>query len=1030
MRITQVELTNIKSYRHAVIHLQAGAIAVRGRNGAGKSTLVEAIGFALFDTLPYKQAQFVREGERLGTVVVSFTSASDEREYQVVRKCGSVTDWFAFDPDLGSRVAEQKADVTAFLRQHLRIESEVALDALFNDAIGVPQGTFTQDFLLTPTLRKKKFDALLQVEDYRKAAERLVDTRNYFQDAKREQQKRIDDLERETNQLPAWRDQQTQAQQRAAEQTERLERLTREAAETEQRRERLRRQEAEVARLAGDAQVVAEKRQAAEGRASEAERRTQEARAAVRVCQETRADYQAFGKAEQALVGTRGRARERDGLLAQQGQVAQRLEGARSTLTHAQQLLDEARTAERRVAALAASVKQQNELECQRDRLQREAERLQEAERQQAGIQQDIAAAQSEIAEAEHKIAGLTALRMETEQLGARRERFEALQAAQATRVQQEQRQTALLRELQEATKKRGQLAEREHKERENVRKLEERREEAQRLPALEADYATLEQNVRGLETSIAHAREARAQSGAGLCPFLAEPCLNIQRRGENNLGAYFDRLISADELKLAPARRRLDTLAHELDHIRKVQQYYERLPEYQERLRQSSEDLADVEAQLARLADERTQLECSLAAGPTPQALAEARAQLNASLEAERKRAVLPELHAGLARAQERRDALQRDLGELQQHITALARAPAKLREVMQTLAELGDPRRESDGLQRIVAERAQRETGLKTAAGAVQALETELARADAALHPFAGLDDELRRLEAEQERTRPAHTRYLQHEQLAARLAELEHGLAQARREQQTAAQAHEAAVQAHTAANATFDADELARVSQHADDLGAARGSLTESLRHTHDEIRQVQELISHAQGLLVELSAARDELGRLDELERMLQQFRDTIKEAGPHILKAVLHRISLEANRIFGEIMGDRSAQLSWEDDYEIKLRRDGRERSFAQLSGGEQMSAALAVRLALLRSLSRLDIAFFDEPTQNMDDERRGNLAEQIRRVRGFDQLIVISHDDTFEQGLDSVIHLDKRGGETILVKDEVYATA
>src|SRR5579863_3598896 len=152
MRITQIELTNIKSYRSAVIPLQPGTTAVRGRNGAGKSTLVEAIGFALFDALPYKQAQFVREGERVGTVVVTFVSALDDREYQIVRRCGSSSDWYAYDPAIGARPAEQKADVLAFLREHLRVEGEVALDALFNDAIGVPQGTFTQDFLMTPAL--------------------------------------------------------------------------------------------------------------------------------------------------------------------------------------------------------------------------------------------------------------------------------------------------------------------------------------------------------------------------------------------------------------------------------------------------------------------------------------------------------------------------------------------------------------------------------------------------------------------------------------------------------------------------------------------------------------------------------------------------------------------------------------------------------------------------------------------------------------------------------------------------------------
>jgi exonuclease SbcC len=51
------------------------------------------------------------------------------------------------------------------------------------------------------------------------------------------------------------------------------------------------------------------------------------------------------------------------------------------------------------------------------------------------------------------------------------------------------------------------------------------------------------------------------------------------------------------------------------------------------------------------------------------------------------------------------------------------------------------------------------------------------------------------------------------------------------------------------------------------------------------------------------------------------------------------------------------------------------------------------------------------------------------NLAEQIRRVRGFDQLIVISHDDTFEQGLDSIIRLKKVDGETRLISDDEFAT-
>ena len=70
------------------------------------------------------------------------------------------------------------------------------------------------------------------------------------------------------------------------------------------------------------------------------------------------------------------------------------------------------------------------------------------------------------------------------------------------------------------------------------------------------------------------------------------------------------------------------------------------------------------------------------------------------------------------------------------------------------------------------------------------------------------------------------------------------------------------------------------------------------------------------------------------------------------------------------------------------------------------------MAAALAVRLALLKELSDINIAFFDEPTTNMDEERRRNLALQLGRLRDFHQLFVISHDDSFEGFTDQQINL------------------
>lgn len=144
-------------------------------------------------------------------------------------------------------------------------------------------------------------------------------------------------------------------------------------------------------------------------------------------------------------------------------------------------------------------------------------------------------------------------------------------------------------------------------------------------------------------------------------------------------------------------------------------------------------------------------------------------------------------------------------------------------------------------------------------------------------------------------------------------------------------------------------------------------------------------------------------------------------RGVLKDAGPHITRQLVQLVSLEAGQIFTQIMANQLGRLLWREDYEIVLEQDGRERAFSQLSGGEQMSAALAIRLALLRQVSDIDVAFFDEPTANLDEARRENLAEEISDIRGFSQLFVISHDDTFERLTNNLIRVRKENGESLV---------
>ena len=149
-------------------------------------------------------------------------------------------------------------------------------------------------------------------------------------------------------------------------------------------------------------------------------------------------------------------------------------------------------------------------------------------------------------------------------------------------------------------------------------------------------------------------------------------------------------------------------------------------------------------------------------------------------------------------------------------------------------------------------------------------------------------------------------------------------------------------------------------------------------------------------------------------RLEKVSEVTTFIRDTLKEAAPLVARNYVYHVSLEANQMFREITGNAERTLKWTEDYGIALEEGGYDRPFVSLSGGEQMAAALSVRLARLKQLTDMRIAFFDEPTTNMDAERRENLAQQISRIGHFDQLFVISHDDTFEGYTDHVVTVER----------------
>jgi len=70
----------------------------------------------------------------------------------------------------------------------------------------------------------------------------------------------------------------------------------------------------------------------------------------------------------------------------------------------------------------------------------------------------------------------------------------------------------------------------------------------------------------------------------------------------------------------------------------------------------------------------------------------------------------------------------------------------------------------------------------------------------------------------------------------------------------------------------------------------------------------------------------------------------------------------------------------------------------------------------------MIQDFTALKFCIFDEPTCGVDAESRNWLAEAIAEVQaaaGFDQLLLVSHDDAFDGKIEPTVVLRKTAGGT-----------
>lgn len=1025
MLITRIELRNIKSYEDADVELEPGVTAICGHNGAGKSTLLEAIGATLFDYLPYSQAEFVRAGERWGEVAVTIRSALDEREYRVVRRFGAGSTHYVFDPELGVHAAQGAEAVRRWLRQHLGIEHGAALKELFADTIGVPQGLLTAIFLEAPQQRREKFDRLLGLAEYREAVERLLPVRHELQKQRAELEGRIQRLEHDV----APRLEKEQAAQRLAAE---LADLNVHRAELQQRAQELLGRVEELERLA-KALADAEREHLAQLERTEAARREHaDAQALLRAAEEaagvvaaTARDHAAFEQIERNLAHLDAQRRERDRLREQQQALLQQRAGLEVALktTEAQHAAAEA--ARTCLPELERLAQRQDALEARIRELEQLLHEAALLQRQVDELARDREAKEKELRRVRRQQQELRSLVALADRLPALRDRLKELEiafqdAAQAAAALEEAKKALRDRERQAAETGR-QLAQ----VREQIAAIEPDLPLAAQLAELRVQVRLLHQKLAAAEQQVQYYEELIPQVQGGLCPFLKQPCKNVEEEGLTLDAHFLAELVAAKE-RWTSVQAELAALEPVLVQAEEAATRAAALPSWQEQERELArryeEAIAQVELYRQSVAG----------AQHAPARLRQIQHE-RATLVGERDRAEDAQKRiASLPGLAERERELTEDLRKidertafLHQEIARRHEQAAPLPDLRAELAQLGDPHAQLAVASERVATLPTLQEELARLRRELDALAGEEAQLDSQLAHYAGLDERIGQAQAERERLRPAHEAYLRHEQTAAelparrrRFKECQAALEEQEGRLRACAEALEAARRAYHPDQHEAAQRELEMVQQQ---LGAVDGQIQRNL--TLQE--QVQQELARIHAAQEELDAARAEHSDLTALDGFVEYLRSLLRQALPVITRMMVQQVSAVATRLFREIIGDGTVELVWEEDYGILVKQRATTRTFKQLSGGEQMSAALAVRLALLQALANIDVAFFDEPTQNMDAERRANLATQIpvlaAQGSGFKQLVVISHDDTFESATDYVIRIEKQDGRSVV---------
>ena len=519
-----------------------------------------------------------------------------------------------------------------------------------------------------------------------------------------------------------------------------------------------------------------------------------------------------------------------------------------------------------------------------------------------------------------------------------------------------------------------------------------------ERLEALDAQEKSLQENIARLESLLSSRAGISARLKAleesidslygGICPLLNESCKNILER--KNYGESLERMI-----------RDLEESAEKID--REI-----------EELKGSRQSLDELKKDRARL-----ERDCELKAQATGE-LRALREKLKKSLERlEKSRRQIETVLNGTGTLEEMFETLE---NETREAITGVETAKSEVRLSEKTLADID---RELEKGTTLEDELDRELKGLVSAGGElaleIQKMQREIDVFESRLSVLPDVALALEETRSEMNSHKIDYDEYNKNSILAGYLEEYTANFGQSLELCREKSKRIGLLRRELLELRRSFDGSklkEIAREYEEMQEVQKSRRDEVTSMKKDLDYMEMELDRIGQHEKRLKELKERRALIERKISLA---EKMRENLNLTGEKITAGFRDSIEKKATADYRKISGIEES-IIWNEDYEVFLKSPGEAgsslRSFSNLSGGEQVLVSLCLRAAMTNVLSGARLAIFDEPTSNLDRERKELLAQSMRELFGeLDQAIIVTHDDVFSEMAQKVIRLGEEAG-------------